>query len=318
VRGAGDATAVADLLDLFFSEHQTPLTGEAKKRWEHRQADTRTAIFPRRTEDEVLELLRERRFVVLEGPPGTGKTRLALRLAERVGSHTSIQFHPARTYEDFVVGLFPEPAADGLAFHVRPGDLIRANDAAREREHVLVIDELNRADLSRVLGEAIALFEVGEADRSVCLPHVPAGHLAELRLNPQLYVLGTRNTADRTIARMDLAIRRRFAFVPVWPDPEPVRAQEVELAEALFADVLDVFTEYTDEETLRLVPGHAYFLDPRPDLGKDGRPQRVARRLRLELLPLLREYVDERLCGAASETIAGLADRVEGRLLEIE
>jgi 5-methylcytosine-specific restriction protein B len=318
VRGPSDAKAVADLLDLFFDEHQTPLTGEAKRRWVRRQDDIHAAIFPRHGEAELLALLRERRFVVLEGPPGTGKTRLAYRLAEAVGSRTSIQFHPARTYEDFVVGLFPRPVKDGLAFEVRAGDLLRANLAAREHEHMLVIDELNRADLARVLGESIALFEVGEAGRSVLLPHVPDGHPAELRLSPKLLVLATRNTADRTIARMDLAIRRRFAFVPIWPDPEPVNAQEVELAGELFADVLHTFTEYADEDTLRLVPGHAYFLDPRPELGVERRAERVAHRLRLELLPLLREYVEERLCGGATEIVAGLADRIEAHLLEVE
>jgi 5-methylcytosine-specific restriction protein B len=317
VRGTQDARAVEDLLDLFFDEHQTPLTGEAKRRWEKREKDIHGAIFPHPTEGELQSLLRERRFLVLEGPPGTGKTRLAFRLAGAIGSHTAIQFHPARTYEDFVVGLFPEPVREGLAFRVKAGDLLSANEAARTREHVLVLDELNRADLARVLGEAIVLFEVGESSRAVRLAHAPEGHPAELRLNPQLYVLGTRNTADRTIARMDLAIRRRFAFVPIWPDPAPVRAQEVELAGELFDDVLATFVEYADEETLRLVPGHAYFLDPRPELGGEHRAGRVARRLRLELLPLLREYLSDRLCGAASETIAGLADRVEARLLEL-
>jgi len=83
---------------------------------------------------------------------------------------------------------------------------------------VLVIDEINRADLARVLGEAVVLFEVGESTRRVRLPHAPAGHDPELMLSPNLLVLGTRNTADRTIARMDIAIRRRFAFVEMWPD----------------------------------------------------------------------------------------------------
>lgn len=316
VRSPEDGERVADLLDLFFDEHRTPLTGKAKDRWNQRGRAVSGAIFPSWSEDEVLDLLKERRFVALEGPPGTGKTRLAWRIAKRIGSATQIQFHPARTYEDFVVGLFPRPVGGGLAFEVRAGDLLRANVAAEHREHVLVIDEINRADLGRVLGESILLFEAGEGDRAVDLPHVPEGHPEKLRLHPKLRVLATRNTADRSIARMDVAIRRRFAFVEVWPDLGAVESEGIDFAQALFSDTVQTFAEYADDETLRLVPGHAYFLDPRPDLEPAGRADRVARRLRLELLPLLRDYLDERMCGSASEAIAGLADRVESRLLE--
>jgi len=315
VRGKDDGEAVADLLDLFFHEHHTPLTGAFKTRWEHRMTEIAGAVFPAIDEDEALSILRERRFVILDGPPGTGKTRLANRLADRVGSATKVQFHAARTYEDFVLGLFPRPTADGLAFEVRAGDLIVANKEAQTHEHVLVIDEINRADLARVLGEAISLFEVGEADRSVRLPHPIDGDQHDLRLSPKLMVLGTRNTADRTIARLDIAIRRRFAFVEVWPDLRAVEAEGLDFASGIFADVIQTFAEYADDDTLRLVPGHAYVLDPRPELGPDGRLMRVARRVRYELVPLLRHYLDERLCGAASENIAGLTDRIQARLM---
>jgi 5-methylcytosine-specific restriction protein B len=315
VRGPRDAERVADLLDLFFDEHHTPLTGRAKERWNARTQAVASAIFPRLDEDRVLAVLRERRFVILEGPPGTGKTRLAARLARRVGTSTQIQFHPARTYEDFVVGLFPRPVAGGLAFEVRPGDLLRANRAAERAEHVLVIDEINRADLGRVLGESIILFEAGESDREVHLPHIPDGFSNPLRLHSDLLVLATRNTADRSIARMDIAIRRRFAFIEVWPDLSVVAEQGDALAMAAFEDTLQTFAEFADDETLRLVPGHAYFLDPRPTLDSSGRPARIARRVQLELIPLLRDYLNERLCGAASEAIAGLADRLEASLL---
>ncbi|NCA70471.1 MAG: AAA family ATPase [Sphingobacteriia bacterium] len=311
VRDLEDQTAVEDLLDLFFVEHDTPLTGKARERWGIRQQAIAGAIFPPFDSHKILILLKERRFLVLEGPPGTGKTMWALRLAGKIGSVTSVQFHPARTYEDFIVGLFPRPAADGLAFDVRPGDLLRANQAATLGPHVLVLDEINRADLGRVLGEAVMLLEVGEGSRRVRLPQVPTDHPPELELHPNLMILGTRNTADRTIARMDIAIRRRFAFVQVWPELAAVEAGGVGLAVRLFTDTIQTFAEFADEETLRLVPGHAYFLDPRPDLDPGGREARVARRLQLELVPLLRDYLDERMCGGASEAIAGLADRVD-------
>lgn len=316
VRSDTDRGAVEDLLDLFFHEHGTPLTGDAKKRWERRLEHIAGAVFPAVTLEEVLSILRERRFVVLEGPPGTGKTRLAYRIAECIGSASHVQFHAARTYEDFVVGLFPRPTGQGLAFEVRPGDLLVANAAARDRQHVLVIDEINRADLARVLGEAVVLFEAGESTRTVRLPHAPDNRNAELALSPNLLVLGTRNTADRTIARMDIAIRRRFAFIEMWPDLQAVEQEGVDFASEMFADVIRTFVEFADDDTLRLVPGHAYFLDPRPDLAPADRAERVARRIQFELMPLLRHYLDEKLCGSASGEVAGLADRIAARLMQ--
>ncbi|WP_158621427.1 McrB family protein [Corallococcus aberystwythensis] len=316
VRSPQDAEAVEDLLDLFFSEHGTPLTNPAKGRWEARHSAILGAIFPQVELPQVLELLRDRRFVILEGPPGTGKTRLAYEVARQIGQATRIQFHPARTYEDFVVGLYPKPAAGGLAFEVRTGDFLRANAAAATGEHVLLIDEVNRADLSRVLGEAIVLLEPGER-REIELPHLPDGWSdRKVSLAPGLHVLATRNTADRTIARMDLAVRRRFAFLEMWPDRRPVDDEGIPLAKECFDDVLYTFTEFADEEALKLIPGHAYFLDPRPGQGAEERAKRVARRLELELVPLLRDYLSERLAGSASGPIAGLADRIASRLME--
>lgn len=314
VRDEADREAAEDLLDLFFHDHDVAFMRAADKRWAGRRQAMLAGLFPQVDEDQVAALLEERRFVILEGPPGTGKTRLGVGVARRYGVSTQVQFHPARTYEDFIVGLAPEAGGDQLAFDVRPGDLLRANRQARDQgRHVLFIDEINRGDLARVLGEAIYLFEPGEPDREVDLPYPFEGQRA-LRLEPGLMVLGTRNTADRSIARMDLAIRRRFAFLDVWPDLDVVAEQGDDLATACFEDVLHVFTEHADEAGLRLTPGHAYFLDPRPDLQAGERAARITRRLRFELLPLLRAYVDERLLGPTTTEIAGLIDRIEARL----
>ena len=132
-----------------------------------------------------------------------------------------------------------------------------------------------------------------------------------LQLSSNLLVLGTRNTADRAIAGMDIAIRRRFAFIEMWPDLIAVEAEREELVTGAFTDTVTIFSEFADDETLRLVPGHAYFLDP---AARQGRTRRVAHRLKFELLPLLRHYLEEKMCGAASEPISGLADRIESRL----
>lgn len=316
VRGAEDRNVVEDLIDLYFAEHSVRTKGTVTQRWEQRRSAMLESLFPRHSEEEVAKLLEDRRFVVLQGPPGTGKTRLGLLIAQRYGQPTQVQFHPARTYEDFVIGLAPQTHGDALAFEVRAGDLLRANQAAQsasDGKHVLFIDEINRGDLSRVLGESIYLFEAGEPDRVVDLPHSFHGE-RQLRLAPGLMVLGTRNTADRSIARIDLAIRRRFAFLDIWPDLGVVAEQDDELARRCFEDTLDTFTEHADDTSLDLVPGHAYFLDPRPDLGAEDRQARVARRLRYELVPLLRSYVEERLMGPATSEVEGLTDRIETRL----
>ena len=102
----------------------------------------------------------------------------------------------------------------------------------------------------------------------------------------------------------------------MWPSLDVVRAEEDELAVELFDRVLATFTEFADDDALRLVPGHAYFLDPRPDLPVANRSARVRRRLDQELLPLLRDYVAERLLGPASLEVAGLADQIEARIQE--
>ena len=131
------------------------------------------------TTQEAARLLSERLFVILEGPPGTGKTRMALKLLEDnyKGRGQSIQFHPNTTYENFIGGLAPSATDGGVGFRFAPvmGELMKAAAAAEKAKpdpYILHIDEINRADLAKVLGEAVFLFEyLEEKPRSINLPH---------------------------------------------------------------------------------------------------------------------------------------------------
>jgi len=175
--------------------------------------------------DNVLALLREKRQVIFYGPPGTGKTFIAQALAAHVleagGDVELVQFHPSYAYEDFFEGYRPTGIGDGggIAFALRPGPLRRlATEAEADpsRPYLLVVDEINRGNLAKVFGELYFLLEY--RDRGIALQYSPE---VEFRLPPNLFIIGTMNTADRSIALVDSALRRRFYFVPFAPTEPP-------------------------------------------------------------------------------------------------
>ncbi len=272
----------------------------------------RRHLFPRTSKKDVVELLRERRFVILQGPPGTGKSRMAdeIRTEDFEGRGQTVQFHPAVTYESFVAGISPDVTGDTLRFRPKSGWLVQAVEQARDREWLLVIDEINRADLGRALGEAIYLFEAREIaehrSRSVALAHPLDDGTRQLQIPEGLFVLGTMNSADRSTAILDLAVRRRFAFVDVWPDWEVVRAQDIPLATVAFGTLQDIFSQQAPNDALVLMPGHAYFL------AKDKR--QLSRRLRFELIPLLNEYLLEGRLGSCETELEAYLDWLHGAL----
>lgn len=299
-------TVVQAFFDLYSYERGWEILTAYKSEREELLGYLRQDLFPIVSSELVYEMLKRRHFVILQGPPGTGKTRLAeeVRNLHFDGKGMTVQFHPAVTYEDFVIGLSPDISKEELLrFGVQPGWLIQACQSAEKEPFLIVIDEINRADLGKILGEAIYLFEADEVGkRTVDLNHPVEGY-NKLSLPQNLFVLGTMNTADRSIASIDLAIRRRFSFISMMPDRQVVSAKGIKLAVELFDRICDVFIEHAPSDALDLLPGHSYFLANNED--------DLKKRLRYELLPLLDEYLKEGYLGPASTELNAVRDAVE-------
>lgn len=183
-----------------------------------------------RTElERILHRLQAKKNLILQGPPGTGKTWLAKRLAfVLVGQKDNskikaLQFHPNLSYEDFVRGW--RPAGDGK-LELIDGPFLQIAEAARKEpteNHVIVIEEINRGNPAQVLGELLTLLEADKRKPDEALELCYSKEDGERFFIPEnLYVIGTMNIADRSLALVDLALRRRFAFVdlePVFGEP---------------------------------------------------------------------------------------------------
>jgi 5-methylcytosine-specific restriction enzyme B len=177
--------------------------------------------------DEIVELLEDKGQVVLYGPPGTGKTYLAVRLARAIAAGDAsrmslVQFHPATTYEDFFEGLRPRVTDAGHVTYERTsGPLMAiAQKAVKDPAHtyILVIDEINRANLPKVFGELLFLLQ--DRTQPACTLYRPE---EPFLLPANVWFIATMNTADRSVAVIDAAMRRRFHFVPFFPHEGPMK-----------------------------------------------------------------------------------------------
>ncbi len=179
--------------------------------------------------EEIQHLLADKKQLIFYGPPGTGKTYLAKALAgffavnpedrEEDGMVKIVQFHPSYAYEDFIEGYRPRNGASGVGFELVEGplrEIAQAAESQPEVKHVLIIDEINRGNVAKVLGELYFLLEY--RDEKITLQYSSD----DFSLPENLWIIGTMNTADRSIALIDAALRRRFYFVPFFPDRPPI------------------------------------------------------------------------------------------------
>jgi len=176
--------------------------------------------------DRWIHTINRKGQTIIQGPPGTGKTFLAQQLAQHLigggdGFSDIIQFHPAYTYEDFIQGIRPQSQDRQLTYSIVPGRFLEVCEKAEASEDicVLIIDEINRANLSQVFGELMYLLD----DRQDTARFITLASGKLFRIPTNVRIIGTMNTADRSIALVDNALRRRFAFIPLYPNYELLR-----------------------------------------------------------------------------------------------
>jgi 5-methylcytosine-specific restriction protein B len=269
----------------------------------------------------VQSILDRKGQAILYGPPGTGKTYWARKTAfdlaalkaftkffeelsteekaevagtaKKPGLVRCCTFHPAYGYEDFLEGFRPHSnQAGNLIFQLRDGIFKQICSDAREKPHqkfFLLVDEINRGDIPRIFGELLTLLELDKRGSTVSLPvsqesfSVPAN----------LYVIGTMNTADRSIALLDTALRRRFGFVELLPDTSVFGSASIEASIPLgpwLSALNDRIRAHLGRDSRNLQIGHAYLLE-------GGKPVtdfvRFVRILAEDIIPLLEEYCYE-------------------------
>ncbi len=258
---------------------------------------------------DMMKLISKHRNLVLYGPPGTGKTYLAREAAVRWLAKSNnidkekmqnrycyfVQFHPSFSYEEFVRGLTVETQSDkGLVYTYRNGIFIDTCLNARKepnKKFVLIIDEINRGDIPRIFGELMFLLEYRGEEHQIQIQYPDNSGNRNLFVPENLHIIGTMNTADRSIALLDTALRRRFFFHEVMPDTKKLTSMiGVDSSESIdLRTLLETLNRRIRQRGLREKQiGHSYFMSSEENPLETLTD--LMERFNGQILPLLQEY----------------------------
>ncbi len=248
----------------------------------------------RNSYDALAGLVRNKKNVILQGAPGVGKTYAAKRLAysmmgvKDVSRVTMVQFHQSYSYEDFIMGF--RPTENG--FELRTGvfyNFCKTAEADRENDYYFIIDEINRGNLSKIFGELFMLIENDKRDTPLQLLYANE----KFSVPGNVYIIGMMNTADRSLAMLDYALRRRFSFFEMRPAFGSIGFQDyqAELGTIKFDRLINCIKELNDtiadDESLGegFCIGHSYFCDL-----DEASDEALSAIIDYEIIPLLKEY----------------------------
>ena len=257
---------------------------------------------------QMLERLHAKKAMILQGPPGVGKTFIAQKLAFALMGAVDnerlemVQFHQSYSYDDFVRGYRPVAGKAG-SFGLQNGvfyDFCQKAIDDPDREYVFIIDEINRGNLSQIFGELLMLIEADKRGPDFAVPLI---YRKEDEPNffvpPNLYLIGLMNLADRSLAMVDYALRRRFVFVTLKPQYGSELFRQWLLERGMLADLARLIMERMTELNMQIKEdpllgenyqiGHSFFLPRGDNFGELDRSWYEGV-IRTEIVPLLREY----------------------------
>ena len=256
--------------------------------------------------DAIVTVLNRNKNIILQGAPGVGKTWTAKRIAYLLGADDerieSIQFHQSYSYDSFVEGYRP----DEDSFHLEKGVFRKFCEKAIEdeqgRDYFLIIDEINRGNISKILGELLSLIEFGYRGENHAMS---LSYSQEQFYVPEnLYIIGMMNTADRSLSIIDYALRRRFAFIQMNPkfDSPGFKAFNASVTNPKFNKVIAAVKELN--QTIAADPvlgegfeiGHSYFC-----LGKNVSDIELKTIVKYQIIPMLKEYWFDNVSKAEDE-----------------